>query len=84
MDIRIGKVTHYYNRISVAVLLLSGDLKVGDTIQIAGRSTELTQQVDSLEIEHQKQQSVKAEQEVALKVDEPVRAGDMVYRIVEN
>ena len=83
MDIRIGKVTHYYNRIGVAVLLLSGELEVGDTIQIAGHSTELTQRVDSLEIEHQKQQAVKAGQEVALKVDEPVRAGDMVYKVVD-
>jgi membrane protein YqaA with SNARE-associated domain len=62
MDKRIGKVTHYYNRIGVAVLLLSGELKVGDTIQIAGHSMELTQKVDSLEIEHQKQQAVKAGQ----------------------
>jgi hypothetical protein len=49
-----------------------------------GRSTELTQKVDSLEIEHKKQQAVKAGQEVALKVDEPVRAVDMVYKVVQN
>jgi putative protease len=84
MDIRIGKITHYYNRIGVAVLVLSGELKVGDTVHIHGRYTELTQKVESLEIEHEKQQTVKVGQEVALKVDEPVRAGDMVYKVVQN
>jgi hypothetical protein len=34
MDIRVGKVTHYYDHISVAVLELTGELKVGDTIHI--------------------------------------------------
>lgn len=82
MDIKIGKVTHYYNRIGVAVIVFSGGLKVGDTIQILGKTTDLTQKVHSLEIEHQKQQAVEAGQEVALKVDEPVRAGDVVYKVV--
>jgi len=84
MDRKIGKVTHYYNRIGVAVVVLSGKLKVGDTIQILGRTTELTQKVHSLEIEHNKQQTVEAGQEVALKVDEAVRAGDVVYQVVET
>jgi hypothetical protein len=84
MDIRIGKVTHYYNRIGVAVLLLTGELKVGETVQILGRFTDLTQKVGSLEIEHKKQQAVGAGLEVALKVDEPVRAGDGVYKVAGN
>jgi U32 family peptidase len=84
MDIRIGKVTHYYNRIGVAVIVLSGELKLGDTIHMLGRYTELTQKVYSLEIEHKKQQVVKAGQEVALQVDEPVRIGDVVFKVVED
>jgi len=84
MDIRIGRVTHYYDRIGVAVIVLSGELKVGDTIHILGRTTDLTQKVFSIEIEHNKQQVVKARQEVALKVDEPVRSGDVVYKVTET
>lgn len=83
MDIRIGRVTHYYNRIGVAVIMLSGPIKVGDTIQILGRTTDLTQKVYSIEIEHRKQQAVEAGKEIALKVDEPVRPGDVVYKVAE-
>jgi putative protease len=82
MEVRIGKVTHYYNRISVAVLELKGDLAVGDQIVILGKTTELPQVVTSMEIEHRKVQSVTSGTEVALKVAEPVRKGDIVYKIV--
>ena len=84
MDIRIGKVTHYFNKICVAVLELSGDLKVGDRICILGRITDFEQAVGSMEIDHQAVTAVEAGQEVALKVIEPVHPGDAVYRIVAD
>lgn len=84
MDVRVGKVTHYYDRISVAVLELTGELKVGDTIHILGRSTDLDQSVGSMEIEHQKIQSAGAGTEVALKVIDRVRKGDAVLKAVEG
>lgn len=82
MDIRIGKVTHYYNRISVAVIELEGEIRVGDRIAIVGHTTEFTQPVESLEIEHKKIESAGPGQEVALKVWEAVRKGDLVYKVV--
>jgi putative protease len=84
MDIRVGKVTHYYERISVAVLVLTGELKVGETIHIHGRITDFNQQVGSLEIEHQKIQSVGPGADVALKVIEPVREGDVIFKHTED
>jgi len=84
MEVRIGKVNHYYNRISVAVLELSGELQIGDKILILGRTTELTQVVTSMEIEHRKMQMVGPGMDVALKVAEPVRKGDVVYKVVES
>lgn len=84
MDIRVGKITHYYNHISVAVLELTGDLKVGDRIRILGSTTDFDQRVGSMEIEHQKIQSAGSGTEVALKVMESVSKGDFVYRIVED
>ncbi len=83
MNIPIGQVTHYYNRIGVAVLRLTADLKIGDTVLILGHTTELEQLVTSMEIEHQKVEAVQSGQEVALRVEEPVRKGDVVYKIVE-
>ena len=84
MEIRVGKVTHYYNHISVAVLELTGELKVGDTIHILGRITDFEQRVGSMEIEHQKVNSVGPGTEVALKVIDFVRNGDVVFKFVEN
>jgi UPF0176 protein len=84
MEIRVGTVTHYYNRISVAVLKLTGELKVGDKILILGRTTDLVQVVTSMEIEHHKVQIVSPGMEVALKVADSVRSGDEVYKIIES
>jgi putative protease len=84
MDIRIGTVTHYYNRIGVAVLELTDELHLGDTVLILGHTTDLTQKVGSLEIGHQKLPGANPGQRVALKVDEPVRRGDEVYRVAEE
>jgi len=84
MDIRVGKVTHYYDRITVAVMVLSGELDVGDTIHIHGRLTDFTQRVASMEIEHQKIESAGPKAEIALKVLEPVREGDVVYKVTED
>lgn len=83
MDIRVGKVTHFYSQISVAVVELSDTLKLGDKIAILGHTTEFTQTVESMEIEHHKINAAQAGQEIALKVWDTVRKGDLVYKVVE-
>jgi putative protease len=84
MDIRIGEITHYYNNIGVAVLALEKELKVGDTIHILGHTTDFTQVVSSLEIEHKKIQTVKPGSDVALKVLDQVRKGDQIFKVMED
>ena len=79
----IGKVTHYFSRIRVAVLELSGELKVGDSIHILGHTTDFEQLVGSMEINHEKVQSVGPGDDVALKVTRMVREGDKVYSVSE-
>ena len=81
MEIQIGRVIHYYKRIGVAVLELTDDLGLGDRILILGHTRDFTQQVNSMEIDHQKVQSAGRGMEVALLVEEPVRKGDRVYRV---
>jgi putative protease len=83
METKIGHITHFYDRISVAVLSLSDRLNIGDKIYISGHTTDFLQDVTSMEIEHQKVTSVGPGDEVALKVIEPVRKGDSIYKIVE-
>jgi len=81
METRIGRVTHYFNRLGVAVLDLGEPLKVGDAIRIEGHTTDFSQPVWSLEIDHRKIETVGPGADVALKVIEPVREGDLVYRL---
>lgn len=77
----IGKVTHYFSKIGVAVLELSDSLKVGDTIRIVGGETDFTQQVESMQIEYDKIEVAKSGDSVGLKVDQKVRDGYRVYRL---
>jgi hypothetical protein len=84
MDKEIGEVTHYYNRLGVAVIKLSGELNVGDEIVILGHTTDLQQQVSSLEVDRKKIMSAAPGTEVAMLVGERVRGGDKVYKVIES
>jgi translation elongation factor EF-1alpha len=84
MEVEIGRVTHFYSHICVAVLRLNENLKLGDKIHILGHTTDFTQRVNSIEIEHHPVVWVKPGDDVAIKVTEPVREHDVVYRVVEE
>jgi hypothetical protein len=79
-DARIGVVTHYYNKIQVAVVRLTDKLAVGDRVHIKGENTDFQQDVVSMQIEHAPVTQASAGMEVALKVDGRVRQGDGLYR----
>ena len=81
---QVARVTHYFSRLSVAVLALTDTLSVGDRIHIYGHSTDLEQTVDSMQIEHKPVLKVGPGDDVALKVIEPVRQGDIVYRMTTD
>ena len=76
---KIGQITHFFNKIDVAVLELEGELKVGDTIVISGRGQEFEQYVDSMQVEHEQVVEAKAGDAVGLKVNQAVKEGDEVY-----
>ena len=79
----IGKVTHFFSNISVAVIKLTdGSLAVGDTIRIiGGENTDFTQEVKSMEVEHKKIKRAKKGDEFGLKVKEKVREGYKVFKL---
>jgi len=76
----IGLITHYFSHLSVAGISLTAPLRVGDRIHIRGRTTDLVQAVDSMEVDHQKVERVGPGDDVALKVDDHVRDRDLLYR----
>jgi hypothetical protein len=79
----IGKVTHYFDRIGVAVVRLEDELYLDDWVLFEGRRTELEQQVISMQIEHASVDKGLPGEEVAIKVSDTVHEGDDVYLIVE-
>jgi translation elongation factor EF-1alpha len=79
----IGKISHYYSKINVGVIELSGTLKVGDTIRIKGATSDFTQKVDSMQIEHEQVKEAGSGQSIGLKVKEPVRQHDQVFVVEE-
>jgi putative protease len=82
--IRIGHVTHYFDRVGVAVLSLTDWIRVGDTVHILGHSTDFQLKVTSLQIEHQPVSQAGPGQDVALKVNQRVHADDAVFKISEG
>jgi putative protease len=79
---RIGVVSHYYSHLSVATLRLeSGTLRVGDVIHIRGHTTDFSQRVESLEINHSPATEVGPNDDFGLKVMEHAREQDVVYKV---
>lgn len=76
----IGKVTHFFDKISVAVVKLDAGLKIGDKIRFEGHGQTFEQTVSSMQIEHEPLKEAKKGQEVGMKVSKPVKAGDLVFK----
>lgn len=78
----IGKVTHYFDKIGVAVVeITDGKLSVGDTIKIIGHDNELEQVITSMQIDREEIANAKTGQAVGLKVDSQVKEKDLVYKV---
>jgi len=77
----IGKVTHYYNNIGVAIIEMSATLKAGDNIRIIGGEVDFEQMVESIEVDHKKVKAAKAKETIGIKVGEKVREGYRVYKV---
>lgn len=77
----IGRVTHYFGKIGVAIIELEDTLKVGETIRIVGGQVDFTQTVESMEIEHKKVNEAKPGDSIGLKVIQKVKEGYKVYKI---
>ncbi|MBS7635302.1 translation elongation factor-like protein [Candidatus Bathyarchaeota archaeon] len=80
----VGRVTHYFTKIGVAVVNLTDTLSVGDKILVRGSVTNFEQTVESMQIEHKNVNIAQSGQSVGLKVNQRVREGDKVYRIISS
>ncbi len=82
-EMQIGKVTHYFSKIGVAVIeVTDGSIKVGDELHIKGHTSDFKQKVSSMQIEQDKIEIAEPGQSIGMKVNEPVRANDLVYKSI--
>lgn len=76
----IGEVTHYFDHVKAAVVKLKQNLAIGDTIRVKGHTTDFTQAVTSIQLDHEPLTEAKKGQEIGFEVKERVRTGDQVFR----
>ena len=77
----IGTITHLYSHLGVGIIALTAPLKVGDTIKVKGHTTDFTQKIDSLQLNHQDVTAGKKGDEIGVKLDDKVRSGDTVFLV---
>ena len=82
-EVEVGRVSDYFARVEVAGIELTGDLSIGDTIHIKGATTDLTQSVDSMQIDRADVERAGASDSIGIKVSERCRSGDHVYRVTD-
>lgn len=79
---KLGKVTHYFDKIKVAAIKLSDTVSVGDTVRITGgEDTDFKQKIVSMQFKHEKIKKGKKGQEIGIKVKERVREGYKVFEV---
>jgi putative protease len=79
----VGKIVHFYPKISVAVVYLEDTIRVGDKISIEKESGSFEQVIDSMQIEHQNINEAKKGQSIGLKVIDKTREGAQVFKVIE-
>lgn len=77
---KIGEVTHFFDKIGVAIVKLSAPLKVGDKIKVKGSTTDFDQDVESMQVNHANIEEARAGDEVGIKVADKAREGDEVFK----
>ena len=83
-EIEIGVVQDYFAKIGVAALgITAHGIKVGDEVHFKGHTTDYSQIVDSLQVEHAQVSEAGAGASVGTRVKDRVRIGDKVFKVVE-
>lgn len=78
----IGYVSKYFGQISVAAIeITAGKLSVGDTIHVRGHTTDLKEEVTSIQIEHDTVETAKKGDSIGVKVSDRARRKDKVFKI---
>jgi len=80
----IGRVEDYYGKIGVIAIKLTKPLEVGDRIQVRGHTTDFSQPVKSMHIEHESVDSARRGSAVGIRVKKRCRRGDRVFKFASE
>lgn len=84
-DELIGTVTHFFKGPSVAVVRLTeGELALGNEIHFVGHTTDFTEKIGSMEVDHEKVELAKRGDEIAIQVIERARVHDKVFKVSQD
>lgn len=79
---KVGKVIHFYDKLSVAIVELDNTLTVGDKVKFVRGGEDLFEQVvESIQVEHNKLDTAKKGDVVGLKTNEVVKEGAEVFKV---
>lgn len=78
---KLGKVIHWYDKISVAVIKLSAPLKKGDSIKVKRGEEEFEDTITSMQIDYKDVNSGKKGNEVAIKLSQKTKEGAIIYKL---
>lgn len=75
----VGKITHIYSKIGVAIVKFSKPVAIGQMVRFKGHSTDFVQPIESMQFEHEQIKKAAKGQEVGIKVSEKVHEGDDIF-----
>ncbi|MCH7597487.1 translation elongation factor-like protein [Patescibacteria group bacterium] len=78
MGVELGKVIHWYDKISVAVVKLNAPLKKGDRIVVKRGEEEFEDTITSIQIDHKDVESAKKGDAAAVKLSQKAKEGSLV------
>ena len=76
---KVGEISHYFGEIGVAGVDVTGEIHVGDTIHVAGHTSDFSQTVGSIEIDHQHVDAATRGDSIGIEVSERARVPDAVF-----
>ena len=80
---KVGTVTHFFGKISVAVVELQEPVKIGDKLSFKGAHDDFTQELKSMQIDHKPVEEAKAKDSIGLKTEGKVHEGTIVFKVTE-
>lgn len=79
MEKEIGTITHWFDKIGVAVIALKAPLAKGDHIKVRHGGEEFEDTVESIQIDHEEVDKAKKGDDAAIKLSQKAKEHSIVF-----